>query len=100
MDYSEIDDAGVLNEAHAHWPHELRNVVNTAGVTVALAKRLMDRGDGAAAKEMIGNAENAWARCRDLLADADRLPALDVPMRDFRPAGEAGRRHHAPPPHR
>lgn len=64
--------------AHAQWLHDLRNVVNTAGVTVALAKRMMDRDDPDGAKEMLAMAEQAWERCRDMLSEPARTPG-DAP---------------------
>lgn len=59
-----------VHAARAQWLHELRNAVNGVGVTVALGRRLLDRGDSDAAAAMLERTETAWAECKELLAVA------------------------------
>lgn len=59
--------------SHASWLHELRNVVSTASVAASVSRRLVVD-DAASALELLCEAEQALARCRELLADgADHL---------------------------
>lgn len=100
MDDRRDDQARRFEQAHAPWLHELRNVVNTAGVTVSLARRMIDHDDPESAKEMLSMAEQAWASCRALLAEA-RPPATAIPAkRPVRPPGAGARSRRAPRPHR
>jgi hypothetical protein len=80
-------DMDQATRERACWLHDVRNAVNTAGVAVALSKRLMRRGDTACAMEMLDMASESWERCRALLVrssaqgassqdDADQLLRL------------------------
>ena len=51
---------------HTRWLHELRNVVSTASVAAAMARRLVDS-DADTAADMLHEAERALLACRDLL---------------------------------
>lgn len=99
MDDPRNDQARRFEQAHAPWLHELRSVVNTAGVTVSLARRMIDHDDPESAKEMLSIAEQAWASCRALLAEA-RPPTAGSMRRPLRPPGAVVRSRRAPPPHR
>jgi hypothetical protein len=77
--------------ARAEWVHELRNAVNTAGISLLLGRRLLGGGDEAAAAEMFDTSEHALGRCRDLLASASAVtapedPALHAPRGSETPA--------------
>ena len=58
------------------WLHDLRNAVNAVGVTVALGRRMLDRGDGESAADVLAHTEDAWAHCRELLAVAPEVIGL------------------------
>ena len=51
---------------HTRGLHELRNVVSTASVAAAMARRLVDS-DAETAADMLHEAERALLACRDLL---------------------------------
>jgi hypothetical protein len=53
------------------WLHDLRNGVNTAGVSLVLGRRLLARGDSGSALDMFARAEESLAQCRELLASGD-----------------------------
>ena len=55
----------------AAWLHDLRNGVNTAGVSLVLGRRLLARGDSGSALDMFARAEESLAQCRELLASGD-----------------------------
>lgn len=96
MDDPRNDQARRFEQAHAPWLHELRNVVNTAGVTVSLARRMMDHDDPESAKEMLSMAEQAWASCRALLAEARPSTPRGPVRRPHRSPGDAARSRRAP----
>lgn len=75
-------------EAHAQWVHALRNAANTAGVTLAMARRLLLRGDADGALDMIERCQDAWNQGRQLL---DGAPAAT--RREDAPAHDAPRMH-------
>lgn len=100
MDDRHTDQARRFEQAHAPWLHELRNVVNTAGVTVSLARRMIDHDDLESAKEMLSMAEQAWASCRALLAEARPRPTAASLGRARSPRAVAARSRRAPRPHR
>ena len=60
-------------DARAKWLHELRNAMNTIGVTVSLGRRMLERGDGESAAQVLAHTEEAWADCRALLAIAPEM---------------------------
>ena len=71
MDESSPDeDVGSSIDAHAQWVHSLRNSANTAGVTLAMVRRLLERGDTPGALDMLDRCDAAWAQTRDLLQAA------------------------------
>jgi len=53
------------------WLHDLRNAVNTAGVSLVLGRRLLARGDSGSALDMFARAEESLSQCRELLASGD-----------------------------
>ena len=55
------------------WLHDLRNGVNTAGVSLVLGRRLLARGDSGSALDMFARAEQSLAQCRELLASGDEV---------------------------
>ena len=61
----------------ADWLHDLRNSVNTAGVSMMLGRRLLARGDDGGAQDMLARAEESLVRCRELLATGDAVLGLD-----------------------
>ena len=65
----------VVWRAHspAQWLHDLRNSVNTAGVSMMLGRRLLARGDDGGAQDMLARAEESLAQCRELLATGDEV---------------------------
>lgn len=102
MDEPQRDAPDAAHE-HARWLHDMRNAVSTAGVAVALSRRLLGRGDSAAAAEMLDAAGEAWDQCRRLLASAGTDP--DPAERQagalrIRPRAEAAPAPPAPPPRR
>lgn len=58
------------------WLHDLRNSVNTAGVSMMLGRRLLARGDDGGALDMLARAEHSLAECRELLATGDAVLGL------------------------
>ena len=77
MDASSPDqDVGSSAHARAEWVHALRNSANTAGVTLAMVRRLLERGDTAGALDMLDRCDAAWSQTRDLLQVANRATAL------------------------
>lgn len=60
----------------AAWLHDLRNDVNTAGVSLVLGRRLLARGDSGSALDMFARAEESLAQCRELLASGDEVLGL------------------------
>ena len=60
----------------AAWLHDLRNDVNTAGVSLVLGRRLLARGDSGSALDMFARAEESLAQCRELLASGDHVLGL------------------------
>lgn len=87
----------------ARWLHDVRNAVNTAGVAVALSKRLITRGDTTAAMDMLDVANESWGRCRDLLvSNPVAREALDQGAVDevLRPRDSTAREQPAPPTRR
>ena len=81
---------------HARWLHELRNVVSTASVAAAMARRLV-RTDVDTAAELLVETESALLLCRELLASAGEhvrvdsraaAPASIAPQRRRRTVGE------------
>ena len=64
---------------HAQWLHELRNVVSTASVATAMGRQLA-HDDAQATADVLVEAEQALAACRELLAVAAEH------VRDDRPA--------------
>lgn len=70
------EDVGCSARARAEWVHALRNAANTAGVTLAMGRRLLEHGDTAGALDMLGRCDAAWADSRDLLRDASRATTL------------------------
>lgn len=98
MDESQCDAGPALHE-RARWLHDVRNAVNTAGVAVALSRRLLGRGDTAAAADMLDVADEAWGRCRDLLAMQGDLEEAAGGVR-LRPRGAAGPASPEPPARR
>ncbi|GAB6195633.1 hypothetical protein [Lysobacter xanthus] len=90
-DEREFDGDSPPGSASA-WLHDARNSVNTLGVTVALGRRMLERGDRDAAVDMLARSEHAWRECRDLLGNAPlELGAAPLP---FTAAAATGR----PPP--
>ena len=69
----------VVWRAHspAQWLHDLRNGLNTAGVSMMLGRRLLARGDDGGAQDMLARAEHSLAECRELLATGDAVLGLD-----------------------
>jgi hypothetical protein len=62
------------------WLHDLRNDMNTAGVSVVLGRRLLARGDNSGALDMLARAEESLAQCRALLAAGDEVLGLATPQ--------------------
>lgn len=48
------------------WLHDLRNAVNAVCITVAAAKRLLDKGEHERANAFLGQAEAHCEQCREL----------------------------------
>lgn len=71
-------------DARERWLHDLRNAVNAVGVTVALGRRMLDRGDGASAADVLAHTDEAWADCRALLAMAPEVLGLRERRNDLR----------------
>jgi hypothetical protein len=69
------------------WLHDLRNGVNTAGVSVVLGRRLLARGDHSGALDMLARAEESLAQCRELLAAGDDVLGLATAQGESRGAG-------------
>lgn len=92
------DDIGCSAQARADWVHALRNAANAAGVTLTLTRRLIERGDSAAALDMLDRCEAAWARTRELLADAARTTAPLAEPAPATPPREDARAPASPPP--
>ncbi len=92
-------DLGSSADARAQWVHALRNSANTAGVTLAMARRLLERGDTAGTLDMLARCDAAWAASRDLLDDADRATAFYPAARPLMPREDA-RSPASPPPRR
>jgi len=70
------DDIVWRAHAPAEWLHDLRNGVNTAGVSLVLGRRLLARGDSGSALDMFARAEESLAQCRELLAAGDHVLGL------------------------
>lgn len=69
------------------WLHDLRNGMNTAGVSVVLGRRMLARGDNSGALDMLARAEEGLAQCRELLAAGDEVLGLAAPASESREAG-------------
>jgi hypothetical protein len=98
-----LHDADQSLRERARWLHDVRNAVNTAGVAVALSKRLLSRGDTTAALDMLDVANESWGRCRDLLiSNPTAREALGQDAADdlLRPRDASAPEPHAPPPRR
>ena len=63
---------------HAQWLHELRNVVSTASVATAMGRQLA-HDDAQATADVLVEAEQALAACRELLAVAAEHVREDRP---------------------
>ena len=63
-----------IDAAHEAWLHDLRNAVNTALMSVSVARRLMDAGDNTRAHPFVVEAEDACDRCRVLLKSTPASP--------------------------
>lgn len=100
MDEHRREDVGHCAQARAEWVHELRNAVNAAGVTVALARRLAEKGDAGGSLEMLQMAEHAWGRCRDLLLVAGQATTMGSDDGFVRRPSEDDPARSAPPRHR
>lgn len=50
------------------WLHDMRNAINTAGMSAAVARRLVEDGDTTRALEFLRDVEQACERCRALSA--------------------------------
>ena len=72
------DDIVWRADTPAGWLHDLRNGVNTAGVSMVLGRRLLARGDNGGALDMLARAEESLAQCRELLAAGDEVLRLGV----------------------
>ena len=59
--------------ARAIWMHDLRNSINTALMSTAVAKRLLESGDAERALGFLADAEAACDRCR-VLVNRDNAP--------------------------
>ena len=78
--------------SHASWLHELRNVVSTASVAASVSRRLVED-DAASAVELLREAEEALARCRELLADgAEHVRDDGMPVQAMTMVPVAGER--------
>ena len=78
--HDDFHDDDFVWRAHtpAGWLHDLRNGVNTAGVSMVLGRRLLARGDNGGALDMLARAEESLAQCRELLAAGDEVLRLGV----------------------
>ena len=92
-------DVGSSVDARAQWVHSLRNSANTAGVTLAMARRLLEHGDTAGARDMLDRCDAAWSQMRDLLQAATRATAL-YPDAAPLTSREDARAPASPPPRR
>lgn len=102
MDEQQHDADEAVRE-RARWLHDMRNAVNTAGVAVALSKRLTGRGETAAAMEMLDTARESWGPRRDLLVPSPgtgHYTSQDEADRLLRPHGATAPAQHAPPTRR
>lgn len=76
MDDQAVEFRPAAQDVRERWLHDLRNAMNAVGVSVALGRRMLDRGDGASAADMLAQTEDAWADCRALLAAAPEVIGL------------------------
>jgi hypothetical protein len=74
------DDIVWRAQTPSGWLHDLRNGMNTAGVSVVLGRRLLARGDNGGALDMLARAEESLAQCRGLLAAGDEVLGLATPQ--------------------
>ena len=51
----------------ASWLHDLRNAVNTAGMSIAVARRLIEAGETERGLAFLAEVETACDRCRLLI---------------------------------
>lgn len=51
----------------AAWLHDLRNAVNTAGMSIAVARRLIEAGETERGLAFLSEVETACDRCRLLI---------------------------------
>ena len=87
MDDDPRDDIVWREQTPSGWLHDLRNGMNTAGVSVVLGRRLLARGDNGGALDMLARAEESLAQCRELLAAGDGVLGLATPRPESREAG-------------
>ena len=79
------DDASPLlsdPQARGEWVHSLRNAMNTAGMGLMLAERLLDKGQAGDAKAMITSSLESWHQCQRLLEQATFATQLPVGFHD------------------
>lgn len=57
------------------WLHDLRNAVNTAGMSIAVARRLIEAGELERGLSFLAEVETACDRCRLLINQHGDRPA-------------------------
>lgn len=72
LDTDEPKDVDVSERIDGAWLHDMRDAVNTVGLSAAVAKTLIERDEPARALELLDELEHACDRCRALMARLNR----------------------------